>query len=85
MAARFIFLSGGCNDDQEFISTVERYDSSIDTWEPLPDLNEARESHTSCILGNTLYVFGGYNYDSGDLYSIEKLVNISDPANQGFS
>ena len=84
MPARFIFLSGGCNDDDELISTVERYDPSTDTWEPLPDLNEARDSHSSCVLGNTLYVFGGYN-DDDDLDSIEKLVNISGPAHQVYS
>ena len=51
----------------------------------MPNLNEAREEHLSCILENTLYVIGRYNDSQGTLNSIEKLVGISGPALPSFS
>ena len=39
--------------------TVQVYDIVRDMWERGPELNRGRESHSSCVLGTTVYVFGG--------------------------
>ena len=63
MQSQFIFISGGdwitARSNSETTGSVERYDSFKDIWQILPDLNDARSSHSSCVLGETLYVLGG--------------------------
>ena len=80
MEFRFIFLTGGFNSDNQALRDVERYDSISDTWESLPRLNLARSHATSCTLGMTLYVLGGFNQYTEIRSSIEKLININEPA-----
>ena len=41
-------------------------------WEPMPSLRQQRKKASSCIVGETAYVFGGHG-GSGYLASIEKL------------
>ena len=73
---QFILISGGYNQDHPALSDVERYDSLNDRWESLPDLNQARNFHSSCTLGKTLYVMGGNDNTRHLTNSIEKLENI---------
>ena len=47
-----------------------------DAWIKAPALNKARQGHSNCLLGNSLYVYGG-SRDSTDL-PVERLKNISD-------
>ena len=55
---RYVIVSGG-EDDYVKVSSVERYDLKKDIWEEIASLNEARGSHSSCSIGDTVYVFGG--------------------------
>ena len=81
MEPRFIFISGGHEQNYLILKDVERYDCIADRWESLPELNYARINHSSCILGNTLYVIGGWDayFDYSARKSIEKLsiININ--------
>eukprot|EP00808_Paulinella_micropora_P004858 g46324.t1 len=44
------------------MSTVERYDAAEDKWEAVaPSMTCARQGHASAVLGDTIYVIGGYN------------------------
>ena len=52
-------------------ASVDIYTISIDTWLQAPPLNVARSNHSSCVAGDTLCVFGGYN--DGNLNNIEML------------
>ena len=82
MQPRFIFMSGGLSgQDMMPFNAVERYDSMRDTWERFPSLNMARSMHSSCTIGNMLYVIGGRDSGSQEINSIEKLVNIDGPIN----
>ena len=51
---------------------VERYDLRHNTWTEMPQLKQKRQKASSCILGNTAYVFGGHS-GSKYLASMEKL------------
>ena len=41
--------------------TVDMYDIESDTWDtpPVPSLNTPREAHSSCCVGEMMYVIGG--------------------------
>ncbi|MBX3442429.1 MAG: hypothetical protein KF774_08475 [Planctomyces sp.] len=41
-------------------NTAARFDLDSGEWQPLPDLPEARSSHDAAIVGDTLYVVGGW-------------------------
>ena len=85
MQAQFIFISEGYNRDGQIVNDVERYDSMRDRWESLPRLNVARCFHSSCTLGNTLYVLGGKDENRQLKNSFEKLGNIAGPVQDTFS
>lgn len=42
-----------------------KLDASSSKWESLPDMPEPRSSHDAAIVGNTLYVAGGWNMQGG--------------------
>ena len=48
------------------------YTIGTDTWSQAPPLNTPRWAHSSCVAGNTLCVFGGYD-NGGNLNSMEML------------
>ncbi|XP_071959095.1 kelch-like protein 12 isoform X2 [Antedon mediterranea] len=48
----------GCND---YLSTVERYDSGHDKWTALPEMNEARGNLSCAVLNRCFYAIGGFN------------------------
>ena len=53
-----IIVSGG-RTSRKLFTEVERYDIARDTWTPMAPLNEGRVLHSSCTLGNRVYVFCG--------------------------
>jgi len=59
MQPRYIFISGCPNLGNGYEKNVQRYDTLTDRWKILPELNIGRVHHSSCTLGNTLYVLGG--------------------------
>ena len=56
------------------MASADKYDIKHDKWTPLPDLNVARKSHSSCNMTERqkIYVFGGYN-ETGLICSLEQL------------
>jgi hypothetical protein len=56
------------DEDHDLRSTAaaERYDVLRATWEDLPPLPAPRSSHDAAILGDTLYVGGGWQLHGGD-------------------
>ena len=64
---KYLFVTGGMG-----LVSVEYYDISMDKWEQGPDLNIPRQSHSSCALGDKLYVCCGSDY-AEPLRSIERL------------
>jgi len=55
---RYLYACGGGDvDDPE--RTVERYNSTTGTWEPLPSMTEERWGAAAAIVGKCVYVCGG--------------------------
>jgi len=50
-------------DPQDLRSQADfaRFNTQTQTWEALPSLPEARSSHDAAVVGDTLYVVGGWN------------------------
>lgn len=51
----------GEKSDNHSISTVAKYDPAKKAWTKLPDLPSPRSSHDAVVIGDTLYVFGGWH------------------------
>ena len=54
-------------------STVELFDLENETWSSMPDLNVARNEHSSCYHGGYIYVLGGKTNDVWSTNSIERF------------
>jgi N-acetylneuraminic acid mutarotase len=63
-----IYAIGGCFGDEEALclSTVESFDVNEQRWQALPDMKTARYSCGAALLGNRIYVVGGFGYDSSN-------------------
>jgi hypothetical protein len=56
----------GQDHDLHSQSTVLAYDLKSQTWKDLPALPEARSSHDAALVGDTLYVVGGWKIAGDD-------------------
>ena len=59
-------LGGGCC---ESLATVEEYDPTYNVWSSRPNLPTPRNECFAVLIGETLYVFGGY-----DNYTMQALI-----------
>lgn len=46
--------------DSHSLTSVARFDPAAGKWEELPDLPEGRSSHDAVVVGDTIYVAGGW-------------------------
>ena len=46
--------------DNLSIATVARFDPKLGKWEPMPDLPAGRSSHDATVIGDRIYVVGGW-------------------------
>ncbi len=51
----------GDNQDLHSQATVRAFDTTTDKWSDLPPLPSGRSSHDAAIIGDTIYVVGGWN------------------------
>ena len=54
------------------LSSAEVFDSTTNTWSPLPDMEQKREYCTAVVIGCCIYVMGGH-YGLTALKSVEKF------------
>ena len=65
----FLYLFGGTND-AETLDSVYKYDFETDSWQNLPEMNQARVFAAGDVINGFLYVVGGENIE-GALASCE--------------
>ena len=58
----------GKPEDLHSVKTVQRYDPASGRWEDLTPLPEGRSAHGAAVVGDRLYVVGGWTLD-GDRFS----------------
>nr|ALF07851.1 kelch-like protein [Swinepox virus] len=64
---KFIYIAGGCIIENNKLSIttdkVNMYDTENDIWSSLSPLKSARSNASLCVLGNDLYIIGGFMED----------------------
>ena len=77
---KYIVVTGGTNRDFiDALCSAGRYDCQNDMWEQIASLNEARMDHSSCSIGDSVYIFDG---DSEVNHQIEKLDKVTGPVKE---
>jgi hypothetical protein len=72
-----VYAIGGVMSDEVELASVERYDSSLDTWSAVPGLPRPRWAHCACAVGNAIYVVGGIEQDEeGRLKSVNSVLKF---------
>ena len=56
---RRIYLVGGCDEEDQVVSTVLAYDPALDSWCEVASMATERCAHGAVALGDKLYVMGG--------------------------
>ena len=54
-----LYAVGGFNDDDGYLSSVERYDPALNAWEAVAPMATARYAHAVAVLDGKLYAVGG--------------------------
>ena len=72
---KYIYVFGGCNDDDGELSSTERYSIDNNTWEDLADIPEERCCRHCAIstLGSEIYIVGGRRSISVDVFDTATL------------
>lgn len=80
MKDRYFYLIGGQAGTK--LKSVLRFDLKFNQWQEMSQLKFARQGHSSCYLGDYIYVCCGEG-ESGLLNSVERLRILQDhPSNQ---
>jgi N-acetylneuraminic acid mutarotase/PKD repeat protein len=86
-----IYAIGGVSLSDEFLSTVESYDTLTDTWRSETGLQKPRSGHVAVSVDQFIYAIGGGWRDQdgnfGPISSVEAgtLIPIPAPANDNFT
>ncbi len=65
------------------VTSAACYDPATNTWSDLPPIPEPRSSHDVAVVGDTLYVVGGWNmlgHDGEDWADTMFALDLADPA-----
>ena len=68
-----LFAIGGAKNGGPFLSSVEAYDPTTNTWAAKASMNLARGALAAASVGNTLYALGGLDSYDGSLSSVEAI------------
>ena len=70
---KHIYMLGG-QISMKNITSCARFDLKGNrAWQEMPSLNQARSRHSSCTLGDCIYIIGGLSALNADQKQIERL------------
>jgi N-acetylneuraminic acid mutarotase len=55
-----LYVSGGKDNNEGHLSSVEKFSPSSDTWSTMVPLPETRLDHVAVAVGLAMYVLGGW-------------------------
>jgi hypothetical protein len=76
--AGLVFMVGGKGDNDEVLSSMERYDITSGQWTAAAAMSTARFAFGVCAVAGELYISGGRDGDGHYLSSVEKYCPSSD-------
>jgi len=69
-----VYAIGGCNESEETLDTIEKYDAKTDTWKVAKrELITARTLHRAVAYNEIIYVIGGMKENEKIIGSIERF------------
>jgi N-acetylneuraminic acid mutarotase len=68
-----IYATGGRDANRIYLSSVEKYSPSSDTWIAVAPLPDARSQHAAVAVGSVMYVLGGCMDGQGAITSVLKF------------
>lgn len=75
--------NAGEKSDNRSVTSVASYDPATRTWTALPDLPAGRSSHDAVVLGDRLFVVGGWKMNGGgtkpDWHDTALELNLTNP------
>ena len=71
-----IYVTGGYDMNDNSLDVTYIYDPDTDTWTTGPSLNYARSQHASVVIGDKIFVFGGWA--SGALVNAAEMLDLSE-------
>ena len=77
-----IYVVGGCSSDvnQQFynaVGSLEAYNPALDTWSVLPSMPTARVGPAAAVVGNKIYVIGGFTRSTWSANSVMEVYDIN--------
>ncbi len=73
-----VFVSGGFNEVDKMLSSVEMYDTNADLWKKLPSMVQKRKNHSLCMVSERyLYAMGGVLENMAETADIEMLDTVA--------
>ena len=63
-----IYVTGGEDNDDQTISSVDCYDLDTHTWSQMANMNIARRGHSLISVHGRLYAIGGRDVDCVEVY-----------------
>ena len=67
-----IYVTGGRDNDQQIMSSVDCYDPDTNSWSQVANMNIARSVHSLVSLHGRLYAIGGH-YDESFVDSVRQI------------
>lgn len=68
---KVMFAVGGSNQ-RVALSAVEKFDLVTQTWQEVSPMSVPRKRHGACVMGDYIYVAGGFGADNKELASVER-------------
>jgi hypothetical protein len=59
-----MYVLGGSIVRRDSSASVLKFDCLQGIWSEVMPMPQARYDHATCVLGNDIYVFGGYDTDA---------------------
>ncbi|XP_077294153.1 kelch-like protein 25 isoform X2 [Arctopsyche grandis] len=68
-----VYAIGGNNDDDDVLSSVERWNSETGDWQIITSLLVAVEYHSATVVDEKIYITGGQTYANKKITSLNKV------------
>jgi N-acetylneuraminic acid mutarotase len=76
-----VIVIGGANREGEHFNDIWRFSEKDKVWrelKPKGDVLPKTSGHTAVTLGNSIFVFGGFNTQKGEVYNQMYKIDVGE-------